>query len=218
MKAHLSGLYVITDNKLIERENLVDTVESALKGGADMIQLREKNTNAEEILSRGGKLLRIAKKYHVPLIINDYPEMAYQIGADGVHLGKNDPNIKTARKILGNNKIIGVSCYNQIDHGANAVRDGADYIVFGTPYFTPTKPEREPTPIETLFEARDTFRDIPIFAIGGITPENASEILKTGVDGIVVITAVFGQKNTKEATQQLKRVYKQIKPSKPNEC
>ena len=207
MKPYLSGLYIITDKNLIDREYFLKIVESALKGGANLVQLREKDTDKKEILMLGKKLLSLTKKYYVPLIINDYPEVAYEIGADGVHLGENDPDIITARKILGDDKIIGVSCYNQIDRADNAVRDGADYIVFGTPYNTPTKPDRDPTPIETLLEARNRFRDIPIFAIGGINETNAEAILNTGVDGIAVITGVFGSSDPEKSAQRLSSLF-----------
>jgi len=203
MGFHLHGLYVITDKNLIERENFFSTVESAIKGGAKIVQLREKNTKMNEIISLGKNLLKITNKYNVPLIINDFPEVACEIAADGVHLGKDDPDIKTARKILGNDKIIGASCYNRIEHGTNALRDGADYIVFGTPYQTPTKPGRKSTPIETLYEARRKFRNIPIFAIGGINKSNARTIINTGVDGIAVITSVFGSEDTEMSTREL---------------
>ena len=203
MKAHISGLYIITDKKLIERENFLDTVESALKGGANIVQLREKGTSEEEIILLGKELLELTKKYCVPLIINDSPEVAREIGADGVHLGENDPDIKSARKILGKNKIIGVSCYGRLERGEKAVADGADYIVFGTPYYTPTKPDREPTSFETLLEARDKFKDIPIFAIGGINENNAETVLETGVDGIAVITGIFGSGDPEKSARKL---------------
>ncbi len=203
MKFHLHGLYVITDKDLIERENFCSTVESAIKGGAGIVQLREKNTKADETISLGKDLLKITKKHNVPLIINDSPEIAREIEADGVHLGKDDPDVKTARKILGNNKIIGASCYNRIENGIKALRNGADYIVFGTPYKTPTKPGRRSTPIETLYEARRKFRNVPVFAIGGINKSNARAIINTGVDGIAVITGVFGPEDTEMAAREL---------------
>jgi len=203
MKYRISGLYTITDKKLIDRDSFIFTVESALKGGTSILQLREKDTNTDELLSLGEKLLNLTRKYYVPLIINDYPEIAHEIGADGVHLGQNDTDVITARKILGNDKIIGVSCYNQISRAKIAVEEGADYIVFGTPYDTPTKPGREPTPIETLIEARGRFRDIPIFAIGGINESNAQEIISTGVDGIAVITGIFGSPDPEKSSRVL---------------
>ncbi len=203
MKNNLTGLYVITDKKLIKRAGFIETVEKSIKGGARIVQLREKDTPQNEILNLGRELLKLTRRYDVPLIINDSPELAKEIGADGVHLGGDDTSIKNARAILGDEAIIGVSCYNQIERGLNAVQNGADYVAFGTPYYTPTKPEREPTSIEVLKEAVYVISQIPIFAIGGITKENASEILGTGVDGIAVITSVFGSPDPENAAREL---------------
>ncbi|MEE8044736.1 MAG: thiamine phosphate synthase [Thermodesulfobacteriota bacterium] len=203
MKNNLTGLYVITDKKLIKRGKFIETVEKSIKGGARIVQLREKDTPQNEILNLGRELLKLTRRYDVPLIINDSPELAKEIGADGVHLGGDDTSIKNARAILGDEVIIGVSCYNQIERGLNAVQNGADYVAFGTPYYTPTKPEREPTSIEVLKEAVYVISQIPIFAIGGITKENASEILGTGVDGIAVITSVFGSPDPENAAREL---------------
>ena len=203
MKNNLTGLYVITDKKLIKRAGFIETVEKSIKGGARIVQLREKDTPQNEILNLGRELLKLTRRYDVPLIINDSPELAKEIGADGVHLGGGDTSIKNARAILGDEIIIGVSCYNQIERGLNAVQNGADYVAFGTPYYTPTKPEREPTPLEVLKEAVYVISQIPVFAIGGITKENASEILGTGVDGIAVITSVFGSPDPENAAREL---------------
>ena len=113
-----------------------------------------------------------------------------------------------AREVLGRDKIIGVSCYGKIERGINAERDGADYVAFGTPYFTPTKPERTPTSFDVLREAVKRIKGIPVFAIGGITSENAEEVLETGVDGIAVITSVFGTPDPEGAARDLTQVIK----------
>ncbi|MCZ6638622.1 MAG: thiamine phosphate synthase, partial [Candidatus Dadabacteria bacterium] len=136
MKNNLTGLYVITDKKLIKRAGFIETVEKSIKGGARIVQLREKDTPQNEILNLGRELLKLTRRYDVPLIINDSPELAKEIGADGVHLGGDDTSIKNARAILGDEVIIGVSCYSQIERGLNAVQNGADYVAFGTPYYT----------------------------------------------------------------------------------
>ncbi|MCK5392373.1 MAG: thiamine phosphate synthase [Deltaproteobacteria bacterium] len=203
MKKKLTGLYVITDKKLIKRDKFVETVEKSIKGGARIVQLREKDTSHDEILHLGLELLKLTKRYKVPLIINDSAELAKEIGADGVHLGGDDTSIKNARAILGQQAIIGVSCYNQIERGLHALQSGADYVAFGTLYYTPTKPQREPTSIEVLKEAVKVITGIPIFAIGGITKENAPPILETGVDGIAVITSVFGSDDPETAAREL---------------
>jgi len=203
MRNNLAGLYVITDKKLIKRDKFVETIEKSIKGGARIVQLREKDSSHDEILNLGQELLKLTKRYQVPLIINDSPVLAKEIGADGIHLGGDDSSIKDARAILGSEAIIGVSCYNQIKRGLDAVQNGADYVAFGTPYYTPTKPEREPTSIEILKEAVEVIIDIPVFAIGGITKDNILPILETGVDGIAVITSVFGSPDPETAAREL---------------
>ena len=199
----LKGLYVITDKKLIPRDRFIERVEKVIRGGAKIIQLREKGTPEDEIIRLGKVLLEITRRYGIPLIINDSPELAEKIGADGVHLGKDDTEISEARKILGDEAIIGVSCYGEIERGLKAEREGADYLAFGTPFFTPTKPDRKPTPFEILKEAKRRIKTIPLFAIGGITKENAKSVLETGVDGIAVITAVFSSPDPEEAARNL---------------
>jgi thiamine-phosphate pyrophosphorylase len=203
MKRMLKGLYVITDKKLIPRDRFAATVEEAIRGGAGVVQLREKDTPEDEVIEIGKSLLKVTTNYGVPLIINDSAELARKIGADGVHLGEDDPMVAHARDVLGRDKIIGVSCYGKIERGINAERDGADYVAFGTPFFTPTKPERTPTSFDVLREAVSRIKSIPVFAIGGITPENAESVLETGVDGIAVITAVFGSGDPGKAAREL---------------
>lgn len=206
MNFNLKGLYVITDKILIERHLFTESVEKALSGGANILQLREKETDYDEIVYLGKELLKISKSYRVPLIINDFPELVREIDADGVHLGTDDTTIEKARNIIGEHKIIGVSCYGQIERGLDAQARGADYLAIGTPYDTPTKPGRKPTPFSTLREAKTKIAKIPIFAIGGITKENARDVLATGVDGIAVITSVFGSDNPETACKELSQI------------
>ena len=203
MKRMLKGLYVITNKKLISRDSFAATVEKAIQGGASVVQLREKDTPGDEVVGFGRALLKLTKKYEIPLIINDSIELAMAIGADGVHLGEDDPKVSYAREALGGDKIIGVSCYGKLERGLNAERDGADYVAFGTPFFTPTKPERSPTSFDVLREAVSKIKSIPIFAIGGITHENADSVFETGVDGIAVITAIFGAGDPEKAAREL---------------
>lgn len=203
MEYKLNGLYVVTDKKLIPRARFVETVEKALKGGARIVQLREKDTPSDEIIELGRRILAVTKRYNTPLIINDYAMLGREIGADGVHLGSEDTTITEARRIMGRDAIIGVSCYGSVQRGIEAEKEGANYLAFGTPFFTPTKPDREPTPFSVLIKAKETIRDISVFAIGGITIENAQLVLNTGVDGIAVITSVFGSPDPEAASQEL---------------
>ena len=203
MDFDLRGLYVITDEKLIPRGRFLETVEKALAGGANIVQLRDKTSAPSEIVALGRELLGVTKRYGVPLIINDSPDLMMEIKADGVHLGEDDPNVIPARKKLGNGAIIGASCYGSVPRGINAERMGADYVVFGTPWSTPTKPGRVPTPFETLVEAKTAVTGIPIFAIGGIFAHNAAEVLATGVDGVAVIAGVFGSEDPERASREI---------------
>ena len=204
----LKGLYVITDEKLIPRDRFLETVEKALAGGANIVQLRDKTSSPSEIVSLGRELLGITGRYGAPLVINDSPDLMMEIKADGVHLGEDDPNVIPTRKKLGNGAIIGVSCYGSVPRGIHAERMGADYVVFGTPWATPTKPGREPTPFETLVEARTAVAGIPIFAIGGIFAHKAAEVLETGVDGVAVITGVFGSDDPEKASREICSVFR----------
>lgn len=213
MDSELKGLYAITDEKLIPRSSFLETVEKALAGGANILQLREKTAPPTEIVSLGKELLALTGRYGVPLIVNDFPELALEIKADGVHLGESDPGIIPARKMLGNEAVIGVSCYGSVGRGIHARRSGADYVVFGTPWSTPTKPSRIPTPFETLVEARSLISEIPMFAIGGIFAHNAAEVLATGVDGVAVVTAVFGSDCPERAARDICSVFESGKAS-----
>ncbi len=203
MQYQIGGLYVITDEKLIPRKGFVETVEKAIKGGARIVQLREKESSNEEVSRLAGELLKVTRRYSVPLIVNDYLEIARDVGAEGVHLGQHDPSVEEARRVLGKRAIIGVSCYGSIERGVEAHRNGADYLAFGTPFFTPTKPVRQPTSFEVLTQAKIVIPKTPIFAIGGITPQNIASVLETGVDGVAVITSVFGSSDPEEASRQL---------------
>lgn len=167
------------------------------------MQLREKHSDKSKTVALGKRLLDITRKYGVPLIINDSPWLAKEIGADGVHLGEEDCSVEEARSIIGAESIIGVSCYNRLERGIHAEKSGADYVAFGSPYYTTTKPDREPTSLDILREAVRRIKTIPIFAIGGITTANAAPILETGVDGIAVITSVFGSDDVKQAAAEL---------------
>jgi thiamine-phosphate pyrophosphorylase len=203
MSYSLGGLYIITDKKLIPRSGFIDTVEKAIRGGARIVQLREKDTPEKEIIKLGKGLLEVTRRYGIPLIINDSPVLAKEIGADGVHIGQYDMLISQAREFLGSKTIIGVSCYGDVQRGLQAEREGADYVSFGTPFFTPTKPDRKPTPFEVLREAKRRITKIPVFAIGGISKENVRSVLETGVDGICVITSVFGSPDPEKASREL---------------
>lgn len=182
------GLYAITqpDHKAIDQ--VVNDVDAALRGGAAVIQYRDKNPlNALELAR---KLLTVCHAHHAPLLINDSIELALAVGADGVHLGRDDGEIAEARRQLGPQAIIGVSCYNDVARAQAAAAAGADYVAFGRFFPSGSKPLAAPAEIATLQRARSLI-NLPIVAIGGILPENGGQLVAAGADLLAVIGGVF---------------------------
>ncbi len=193
-------LYAITDNSLIKDDFFVETVEKVIIGGAKIIQYRDKSHDQLRRLQQAQALLKLCQKYKIPLLINDDVALAQQVGANGVHLGKNDTDISIARAKLGNKAIIGVSCYNQLSLAKGAVNSGADYVAFGRIFQSRTKPEANSCSLKLLSEARQQL-SCPIVAIGGITSNNANLVMKAGADYVAVIHGLFGQIDVLAAAQ-----------------
>jgi thiamine-phosphate pyrophosphorylase len=202
----LRGLYAITDTHLIPRARFAATVEAAVRGGATMIQLREKEAPRAEIVRLGREILAVTRRYGALLIINDHPSVAQEIGADGVHVGREDPSIAEARALLGPQAIIGASCYGDIERAVEAEKAGADYVAFGTPFPSPTKPKRTDISVDIFRQAKQSVR-VPVFAIGGITLANAQQIIAAGADGIAVVSGVFAQPNVEAAARALAQLF-----------
>ncbi|MDD2758811.1 MAG: thiamine phosphate synthase [Methylomonas sp.] len=182
------GLYAITQAEGKTMDQVVAEVESALKGGAVVVQYRDKQAIDAMALAR--RLLTLCHAYGAPLLINDSVELALAVGADGVHLGKDDGDIYAARKRLGPAAIIGVSCYNDVAKACQAAENGANYVAFGRFFPSGSKPLAAPADIETLKIAKRQL-EIPIVAIGGILPENARQLLEAGADLLAVIGGLF---------------------------
>ena len=177
------GLYAITpDGKTADE--ILEFTEAVLKGGAVLMQYREKSGIDKTDLAN--QLVTLCHSYNVPLIINDNVKLAETIGADGVHLGKEDGFISDARKRLGNSAIIGVSCYNSIERAIEAEKQGANYVAFGRFFTSNSKPLAAPAEIGTLTAAKNVLT-LPIVAIGGILPENGTSLLNAGADILAVI-------------------------------
>jgi len=183
-----TGLYAITQTDGKTNPDIIEDVNAALKGGARVIQYRDKRSTDKVSLAK--QLLSLCKQFNVPLLINDDAELACQIGADGVHIGKNDGSVVTARNLLGPKAIIGVSCYDDIDIALQAQRDGVDYVAFGRFFPSNSKPLALPAHTETLQLAKKQIK-LPIVAIGGILPENGHTLLTAGADVLAVIGGVF---------------------------
>ncbi len=197
-----SGLYIITDDSLPD-QNIIATTKIALSAGANVVQLRQKTATSQQTVahSLAEQLLILCNQHQVPLIINDDPEFAHQIGADGVHLGKDDTDIKSARERLGEQAIIGVSCYNSLELALQAQSQGADYVAFGRFFSSSSKPHATPANINLLNAAKSQI-NLPIVAIGGITPENAGQLVTAGADYLAVIQGIYGHSDPQLATRK----------------
>lgn len=195
-------LYAITDSLLLPNETLFSSVESALKGGCRWIQYREKSQDESKRFYESTRLLDICHHYQASLIINDDVTLAKKIGAQGVHLGQGDGDVKIARATLGADAIIGVTCHNSLDLAQQAINDGASYIAFGRFFSSNTKPNAQMASVDLLIKARQQFPNITLVAIGGITPENAKIITDAGADKIAVCHALFSANNIEIQTKQ----------------
>ncbi len=189
-----SGLYAITATAIWPGSSLVNAVSGALDGGACVIQYREKDRQPDVALATA--LLELCRSRQVPFIINDHIELAAQIDADGVHLGRSDCGLAEARQRIGGHAIVGISCYDSLDSAVRAEQEGADYVAFGSFFASRTKPDATPVQMEILKQAK--FR-IPVVAIGGITPENGRELLESGADLLAVISGIFGRSDPAQA-------------------
>lgn len=194
-------LYSITDRTWLNGRTLEECVESALLGGVDILQLREKSLDFDSFLDSAIKLKRLTEKYHVPLIINDNIEVCVKSNADGVHLGQGDTPLAQARKVLGKDKIIGITA-KTVEQARQAQADGADYIGVGAMFGSTTKKDAIPLTFQQLAEIRNSVT-IPIVAIGGITLESIPQFDNTGIDAIAVVSAIFEQNDITIATESL---------------
>jgi thiamine-phosphate pyrophosphorylase len=202
----LNGLYAITDSQLIPAGKLAEQVEQAIAGGACLIQYRDKQRSGTERKREATLLVQLCEQQGVPLIINDDVELAREVGAAGVHLGRDDVSISHARQRLGAKAIIGVSCYNHLDDAIEAARAGAGYVAFGRFFPSLSKPDAVQVDVSLLEQARVQL-DLPITAIGGITPGNGRQLVEAGANMLAVIHGVFGQADIREAARQYTRCF-----------
>jgi thiamine-phosphate pyrophosphorylase len=196
------GLYAITDGP---RPDLLAVVDRVLAGGASLLQYRDKTRDAARRHAEATGLLRLCRQHGAQLIINDDVGLARAIGADGVHLGKDDDDLAAARAVLGTASIIGVSCYDSIARARTAARAGASYVAFGAFFPSPTKPHA-PRAMPDLLRESATL-GLPRVAIGGITPDNAASLVEAGADALAVISAVFRAPDARAAAQSFARLY-----------
>ncbi|MCR5764100.1 MAG: thiamine phosphate synthase [Treponema sp.] len=195
------ALYAVTDRYWTGEKSLAEQVEECLEGGATMVQLREKSLDYSEFKKEGEEFKKLCSKYKVPFLINDNVLLAKEVDADGVHIGQSDMELIEARKILGREKIIGVSAQT-VEQALLAEKNGADYLGVGAVFHTDTKNDADDVPYETL-KAICTSVKIPVVAIGGITLENMVQLKDSGICGIAVVSAIFGKKDIRLASSQL---------------
>lgn len=204
------SLYFVTEEALSEGRSTLDIVKQAVKGGVDAVQLREKNMEAREVLELGYRLKEFLQKHRIPLIVNDRVDIAMVLDAEGVHLGQSDLPIGAARKLLGPDKIIGISV-SKIEEALEAVEKGADYLGVGPIFPTGSKKDAEkPVGLKGLQEIRERV-NIHLTAIGGINRENAAKVIKSGADSIAVISAVSRAKDVERASRELQQIIKHKK-------
>lgn len=195
-------LYAVTDRSWLNGDTLTYQVKQALEGGVTFVQLREKNLDEEAFYQEALEIQALCKQYQVPFVINDNVALAKKINADGVHVGQSDMEALDVRKLLGDDKIIGVSAQT-VEQAVLAEKHGADYLGVGAVFPTGSKEDAVEVSQETLKAICQAVR-IPVIAIGGITKENVKELKKTGICGIAVISAIFGQEDIQTATVLLK--------------
>ena len=204
---NISGLYAVTPDEL-DTERLCMQVEAVLQGGASLLQYRNKAADTALRLWQANVLQALCRSFAVPLIINDDLDLCAEIGADGVHLGGKDGDITAARSKLGADKIIGASCYNQLDLAINAQAAGASYVAFGACFSSQTKPNAVNAPLSLFAEATQEI-NIPLVAIGGITLESAPLVIAAGANAIAVVGALFGADDITEISRQFANLYAQ---------
>ncbi len=201
----IRGLYAITP-ECSDTGRLCALTEAALHGGAAVVQYRNKLLPRARQAEQAIALLRLCRGFSRPLIINDDVELALQIGADGVHIGKDDARLSEARGLLGQHSIIGVSCYNQLDLARSACAQGADYVAFGSMFPSATKPDACAAPLDLLTRAHGEL-DCPIVAIGGITTANAPAVIRAGADAVAVISALFDAPSVEQRALEYVRLF-----------
>ena len=189
-KHKLKGLYAITDQHLISTNNFRQAVELALQGGTSIIQYRDKSDDQNKRLEQASTLQSLCDQYDALCIINDDIELARAVNAGGVHIGKDDTALKDARETLGEDAIIGVSCYNDIGLALAAEKNSADYVAFGTMFSSPTKPDAVMATPDIISEAKRLL-NIPVCGIGGITETNIHQLIQHNIDMVAVISSLF---------------------------
>ena len=204
VNADAMTLYAVTDRTWVEDTTLMNQVKEALEGGITFLQLREKHLSKEEFIKEAREMKELSKEYKVPFVINDNIEVALAVDA-GVHIGQDDMSVEEARKLLGEDKIIGVSAHN-VEEAIKAQKGGADYLGVGAMFPTGTKTDADSVSMEELQKIRVAV-SLPIVVIGGINKGNAGRFKPMGIDGLAVVSAIIAQSDIKAAAAELKDLF-----------
>ncbi|HLF38894.1 MAG TPA: thiamine phosphate synthase [Burkholderiales bacterium] len=205
MKREVSGLYAVTPD-IADTPGLLATAEAALAGGARLLQYRNKSASSALRLAQARALLALCRGFQVPLIINDHLDLALAVNADGLHLGAEDGSLAATRKRLGPARVLGASCYDQLERALEAERLGADYVAFGSFFPSSVKPGAVRAPLALLRDAKRRL-SVPVVAIGGITLDNAPQLIAAGADGIAVVSALFGADDVRLAARRFSALF-----------
>ena len=201
----INGLYAITP-ELENTTDLLDKTRQVLEGGAQLIQYRNKSASRTLLKEQAGLLLLLCREYRVPLIINDHLDLAVEIDADGLHVGQQDAPVFNVRNQLGCNKIVGASCYNNLDLALQAEKEGADYVAFGAFFPSLTKPNTVSVTVSLIGEAKKRIT-VPIVGIGGIRLTNARTVIQGGCAAIAVCNDLFQSENIKVKAAQYAQLF-----------
>jgi thiamine-phosphate pyrophosphorylase len=199
----LQGIYAITDEMLTPKSTIIEQVKEALEAGAKVIQLRDKSSTDEELEEIAKALQQVCTKKKATFFINDRVQLAKKIGADGVHVGFSDQTVKDTREEVGDQMLIGVSCYGDLDRAKQAVKDGADYVAFGAFFPSKTKPKADVVSKEVISEAKNLL-EVPVCVIGGINRENIAEIASHQPDMYALVSDIFGSGDITKSVTELK--------------
>ena len=201
-KKLLKGIYVLSDAILTPKETILSQIERVLQSGVSVIQFREKYASDDEIESTCRELCDLCKRYNALFIIDDRAHLAKKVDADGLHVGEDDISYEEARAIMGVDKIIGISCYGNIERAIKFEALGVDYVAFGSFFASPTKPNSKVVPLGVLHKAREVLH-VPICAIGGINAENIGEVASSKIAMYSVISAVYENDTIEKNIQKL---------------
>ena len=201
-------LYAVTDSAWLNGRSLAEVVREAIEGGATVVQYREKNKGYEDMLKEAREVCAVCREYGVPFIMNDSVEIAIAVDADGVHLGLDDGDLKAARELLGEGKIIGASTHN-VQEALSAQAQGADYLGCGAVFGSTTKTDISSITVDILAQVTSAVQ-IPVVAIGGINRDNISKLNGCSLAGAAVVSAIFAQKDIRAAAKEMRALAEKL--------